>query len=71
MRKSRTPELGDFGWKRPFLLGHPWNTDGLRFLLDEARVSRVARTSDWIAACYKNQSRPSLRVKLGAVERRP
>ena len=70
-RKNQTPALGDFGWKRPFLLGHPWKTDGLRFLLDEVRVSNVVRSSDWIAASYKNQSRPSLRVRLGAVERRP
>ena len=69
--KNQTPALGDFGWKRPFLLGHPWKTDGLRFLLDEVRVSSVPRSSDWIAACYKNQSRPLLRVRFGAVERRP
>ena len=55
---------------RPFTLaGHPTAT-GFNFngTLDEARISNIARSADWIAAEYNNQSSPSTFYSLGVIE---
>ena len=49
-------QYGSFGWHG---------------FLDEVRISNIARGSNWIAACYKNQSDPSSFHGIGAEENPP
>jgi hypothetical protein len=53
-------------------LGAGWDidslTDKLTGQLDEIRISKVARTSEWIAASYNSQNSPNSFLNMGAVE---
>jgi hypothetical protein len=48
-----------------------YGSGGWHGFLDEVRISDIARGSNWIAACYKNQSDPSSFHGIGAVEDPP
>jgi hypothetical protein len=47
---------------------HFFNFDGL---LDELRVSNTARSADWIATEYNNQSNPSAFLSVGTQQSAP
>ena len=64
------PQSGsiDYGTSKDLDIGSrsPYNTgEAINGLIDEARVSTVTRTADWVATEYANQSNPSLFVSLG------
>ena len=46
----------DIGTFSPYAAPSGWSFAGL---MDEARISTVARSADWIAAQYSNQSSPA------------
>jgi len=50
-----------FGQRSPYTPGSSWNG-----LLDELRISLVARSADWISAEYTNQNSPSTFYSLGS-----
>jgi len=69
--QTRTIEkMGDFGGRRPLYLGVPAERN-LRVLVDEVRISGVARSADWIAATHKNLAFPDKRIRIGPAEPRP
>ena len=45
----------------------PWNPDGFEVtgIIDEVRISSVARSAEWLATQYSNQSDPSSFVNMG------
>jgi hypothetical protein len=49
------------GQRSPYATGYPWFG-----LLDEIRISTVARSADWIATEYLNESSPSAFYAVGA-----
>src|SRR6266481_5962940 len=49
------------GQRSPYATGYPWFG-----LLDEVRISTVARSADWIAAEFLNESSPSAFYAVGA-----
>ncbi len=66
--KSKPDMLGDFSSKSSFQIGQPWKAKGVQFLVDEVRISNVARSGGWIAATHKNQSFPGQRIKFKKYE---
>jgi hypothetical protein len=44
------------------------NSNGLNGILDEARISNIARSADWIVAEYNNQSAPGSFYTVGGAE---
>ena len=45
--------------------------NGFDGVLDEVRLSHVARSAEWIKACYRNQGRPDQYVSVGPQEDTP
>jgi RHS repeat-associated protein len=54
----------DIGTFSPYAAPSGWSFAGL---MDEARISTVARSADWITTEYNNQSSPSLFYTIGSV----
>jgi YD repeat-containing protein len=54
----------DIGTFSPYATPTGWSYAGL---MDEARISTVARSADWIAAEYSNQSSPATFYSIGSV----
>jgi RHS repeat-associated protein len=54
----------DIGTFSPYAAPSGWSYAGL---MDEARISTVARSADWIATQYSNQSSPSTFYSVGSV----
>jgi RHS repeat-associated protein len=54
----------DIGTFSPYSAPSGWSFAGL---MDEARISTVARSADWITTEYNNQSSPSLFYTIGSV----
>jgi hypothetical protein len=69
-RKSKPETLGDFASNSNFSIGQPWKVKekGLDFMVDEVKISNVARSSDWIAASHKNQCFPGKKIKFKQYE---
>jgi len=50
-------------------LGSDGNNGSFNGILDESRISKIARSASWIATEYNNQSAPSTFVNLGAEQK--
>jgi len=57
--------LKEFSVNQPFFIG------GIKGKIDEVRLSSVARSPDWIAACEKNQSSPGRYIRFYQQESLP
>ena len=59
--------VGDTGYafQGIYEMGNGWPGHSYQGSLDEVRVSNVARSADWIAAQYANQSSPATFVSFG------
>jgi hypothetical protein len=66
--KGANKEIGSFACpKDPFSIGGP--PKGVKYLIDEVRLSGKIRTAEWISACYKNQNSQNNHIKIGLQEK--
>ncbi|MBL9136449.1 MAG: DUF2341 domain-containing protein, partial [Verrucomicrobiales bacterium] len=69
LRETKTQTRAAGGFEAPVSIGQ-WGSGDDRFLgiIDEVRISRVARSAQWIATAYNNQNSPATFHTLGSEE---
>jgi len=63
--------MSNYQSKSDLVIGPGFSSPEARLLMDEVRVSVVARSADWLAASQKNQGFPDHRIRFGKPETRP